>query len=166
MSKDKKAAFSWAPWKRLLPIILRYKVQLLVVIISNMLLAGIDVLFPLLQSQAVDEFVLTGTLNGFGGFLAKYGVLLIAELALLVAYFKCCMAVEMRAGRDLKEACFVNLQKLSLDYYNVTSAGHSLSRVMSDTSKIAEAAAWTFPNILWAMAYIPGVYASLLFLDA
>lgn len=166
MSENKKASFSWAPWKRILPIILRYKGQLLVVIISNMLLAGIDVLFPLLQSRAVDAFILTGSLDGFGSFLGQYGLLLVAELALLVAYFKCCMAVEMRTGRDLKEACFVNLQKLSLDYYNVTSAGHSLSRVMSDTSKIAEAAAWTFPNILWALAYIPGVYVALVFLDA
>ena len=164
-TKEKKAAFSPLPWKQLLPIILRYKVWLAVVIVSNMLLAVIDILFPLLQSRAVDEFIVRGTTEGFGGFLMQYGVLLIAELVLLVAYFKGCMAVEMRTGRDLKEACFVNLQKLSLDYYNVTSAGHSLSRVMSDTSKIAEAAAWTFPNILWALAYIPGVYVVLLMLN-
>ncbi|MBQ7824807.1 MAG: ABC transporter ATP-binding protein, partial [Clostridia bacterium] len=99
------------------------------------------------------------------GFLAQYFVLLILELVLLVAYFKGCMSAEMFTGRDLKEACFVNLQKLSLDYYNVTSAGHSLSRVMSDTDRIASAVAWTFPNILWAMAYIPGVYVVLLMLD-
>ena len=164
-TKEKKAAFSPLPWKQLLPIILCYKVWLAVVIVSNMLLAVIDILFPLLQSRAVDEFIVRGTTEGFGGFLMQYGVLLIAELVLLVAYFKGCMAVEMRTGRDLKEACFVNLQKLSLDYYNVTSAGHSLSRVMSDTSKIAEAAAWTFPNILWALAYIPGVYVVLLMLN-
>lgn len=166
MSNKKKASFSIAPWKVLLPIVLRYKIQLLAIIISNMLLAGIDVLFPLLQSRAVDDFILKGSLNGFGEFLWQYGALLIAELVLLVVYFKSCMTVEMCSSRDLKDACFVNLQKLSLDYYNVTSAGHSLSRVMSDTARIAEAAAWTFPNILWALAYIPGVYAVLLMLNA
>lgn len=165
MNEKKNASFSLVPWKRLLPIILKYKVQLIVIIASNMLLAGIDILFPLLQSRAVDDFILSGTLSGFGGFLGQYGVLLVLELALLVAYFKCCMAAEMYIGRDLKEACFVNLQRLSLDYYNVTSAGHSLSRVMTDTDRIATAMAWTFPNILWALAYIPGVYIVLLFLD-
>ena len=165
MNEKKNASFSLVPWKRLLPIILKYKVQLIVIIASNMLLAGIDILFPLLQSRAVDDFILSGTLSGFGGFLCQYGVLLVLELALLVAYFKCCMAAEMYIGRDLKEACFVNLQRLSLDYYNVTSAGHSLSRVMTDTDRIATAMAWTFPNILWALAYIPGVYIVLLFLD-
>ena len=166
MSEKKKASFSLAPWKQLLPIVLRYRRPLVVIIVTNMLLAIIDLLYPLLQSRAVDRFIVAGTLQGFGGYLGQYVALMTVEIVLLVAYFKSCMKVEMCAGRDLKEACFVNLQKLSLDYYNVTSAGHSLSRVMSDTAKIAEATAWTFPNILWALAYIPGVYIVLLMLDA
>ena len=166
MSMQKKASFSLAPWKQLLPIVMRYKWPLAVIIVTNVLLAIIDLLYPLLQSRAVDRFIVAGTLEGFGGYLGQYVALMTVEIVLLVAYFKSCMKVEMCAGRDLKEACFVNLQKLSLDYYNVTSAGHSLSRVMSDTAKIAEATAWTFPNILWALAYIPGVYTVLLMLDA
>ena len=165
MSGNKKASFSLIPWKQLMPVILRYKWQILLIIVSNVLLAIIDIFFPLLQSGAVDDFILTGSLEGFGGFLGQYFVLLVLELVLLVIYFKNCMAAEMFIGRDLKEACFVNLQKLSLDYYNVTSAGHSLSRVMSDTDRIASTAAWIFPNILWAAAYIPGVYVVLLMLD-
>ena len=166
MSEQKKASFSLVPWKQLLPIVLRYRRPLVVIIVTNMLLAIIDLLYPLLQSRAVDRFIVAGALEGFGGYLGQYVALMTVEIVLLVAYFRSCMKVEMCAGRDLKEACFVNLQKLSLDYYNVTSAGHSLSRVMSDTAKIAEATAWTFPNILWALAYIPGVYTVLLMLDA
>ena len=166
MSEQKKASFSLVPWKQLLPIVLRYRRPLVVIIVTNMLLAIIDLLYPLLQSRAVDRFIVAGALEGFGGYLGQYVALMTVEIVLLVAYFRSCMKVEMCAGRDLKEACFVNLQKLSLDYYNVTSAGHSLSRVMSDTAKIAEATAWTFPNILWALAYIPGVYIVLLMLDA
>ncbi|MBQ8619483.1 MAG: ABC transporter ATP-binding protein [Clostridia bacterium] len=163
--KQKKASFSLIPWKQLMPIVMRYKRQLIIVIVSNMLLAIIDLLFPLLQSRAVDDFIVRGTLDGFSGFLMQYGALLVLELVLLVAYFKNCMAAELYIGRDMKEACFVNLQRLSLDYYNVTSAGHSLSRVMSDTDRIAATTAWTFPNILWALSYIPGVYIVLLMLD-
>ena len=69
------------------------------------------------------------------------------EIAMLLVYFKACMGLEMLSGRDMKEACFVNLQKLSLDYYNVTSAGHTLSRVMSDTDRIAYAASRGFFRI-------------------
>ncbi|MBQ7826579.1 MAG: hypothetical protein IJ337_09605, partial [Clostridia bacterium] len=62
--EQKKASFSLAPWKLLMPIVLRYKRQLAVVIISNVLLAIIDILFPLLQSRAVDQFILAGTTQG------------------------------------------------------------------------------------------------------
>jgi len=166
MQNNQKASFSPKMWMKLMPIVMRYKRPLIVIIVSNMLLAVIDLIIPLLQSRAVDDFIMKGTTAGFGGFIWQYCLLLAAELVLLIAYFKSCMAVEMYTGRDLKEACFVNLQKLSIDYYNVTSAGHSLSRVMSDTDKIASAAAWTFPNILWALAYIPGTYIVLLRLHA
>jgi len=166
MQSNPKAAFSLATWKRLMPIVLRYRRQLAVAIATNMALAGIDLIIPLLQSRAVDDFIMKNTTAGFGGFLAQYGLLFAAELVLLVLYFKNCMAAEMYIGRDLKEACFTNLQRLSIGYYNVTSAGHSLSRVMSDTDRIAGAAAWTFPNILWALAYIPGTYIVLLRLHA
>ena len=166
MQSNSKAAFSLKTWKQLMPIILRYKKQVLIAIATNMALAVIDLIIPLLQSRAVDDFVMKNTTAGFGGFLLQYGVLFAAELIFLVLYFKNCMAAEMYIGRDLKEACFTNLQRLSIGYYNVTSAGHSLSRVMSDTDRIAGAAAWTFPNILWALAYIPGTYIVLLRLHA
>ena len=166
MQSNSKAAFSLKTWKQLMPIILRYKKQVLIAIATNMALAVIDLIIPLLQSRAVDDFVMKNTTAGFGGFLLQYGVLFAAELIFLVLYFKNCMAAEMYIGRDLNEACFANLQRLSIGYYNVTSAGHSLSRVMSDTDRIAGAAAWTFPNILWALAYIPGTYIVLLRLHA
>lgn len=133
-------------------------------IISNLGLAVTDFL-PLLQSKVVDAFILTGTMEGFGRYAAEYGAVAGLELAMLFIYFKACMAVEMKTGRDLKDACFVNLQKLSLDYYNVTSAGHSLSRVMTDTDRIAGCMAWIFPDILWGFAYILGVLGVMLTLS-
>ena len=166
MQSNQKASFSLKPWKQLMPIVLRYKKHVLTAIVTNMALAIVDVIIPVLQSRAVDDFIMKNTTAGFGGFLAQYGMLFAAELVLLVLYFKSCMAAEMYIGRDLKEACFTNLQRLSIGYYNVTSAGHSMSRVMSDTDRIAGAAAWTFPNILWALAYIPGTYFVLLRLHA
>ncbi|MDO4741535.1 MAG: ABC transporter transmembrane domain-containing protein, partial [Eubacteriales bacterium] len=166
MSGNNKASFSLKTWKQVMPIVLRHKGHVAIAIVTNMALAGIDLIIPLLQSRAVDDFIMQNTTAGFGGFLMQYGLLFAAELLLLVLYFKNCMAAEMYIGRDLKEACFLNLQRLSIGYYNVTSAGHSLSRVMSDTDRIAGAAAWTFPNILWALAYIPGTYIVLLQLHA
>ena len=95
MSDQKKASFSLTPWKQLLPIVMRYKWPLAVIIVTNVLLAIIDLLYPLLQSRAVDRFIVAGTLEGFGGYLGQYAALMAVEIVLLVAYFRSCMYVEM-----------------------------------------------------------------------
>ena len=164
-TEEKRAAFSLAPWKRLWRCVCQHRLRLALAIGSNLLLAVADFYIPLLQSRVVDQFILTGTTAGFGGYAVKYIGVCLFEIAMLLVYFKACMGLEMLSGRDMKEACFVNLQKLSLDYYNVTSAGHTLSRVMSDTDRIATCIAWVFPDILWGFAYILGVLGVMLSLS-
>ena len=134
---EKRAAFSLAPWKQLWQSIRQHRVRLAVAIGSNLLLAVADFYIPLLQSKVVDRFILAGTTAGFGGYAAQYIGVCLFEIAMLLVYFKACMGLEMLSGRDMKEACFVHLQRLRLDSYNVTSAGHMLSRVMRDTDRIA-----------------------------
>ena len=164
-TEEKRAAFSLAPWKRLWRCVCQHRLRLALAIGSNLLLAVADFYIPLLQSRVVDQFILTGTTAGFGGYAVQYIGVCLFEIAMLLVYFKACMGLEMLSGRDMKEACFVNLQKLSLDYYNVTSAGHTLSRVMSDTDRIATCIAWVFPDILWGFAYILGVLGVMLSLS-
>ena len=164
-TEEKRAAFSLAPWKRLWRCVCQHRLRLALAIGSNLLLAVADFYIPLLQSRVVDQFILTGTTAGFGGYAVKYIGVCLFEIAMLLVYFKACMGLEMLSGRDMKEACFVNLQKLSLDYYNVTSAGHTLSRVMSDTDRIATCIVWVFPDILWGFAYILGVLGVMLSLS-
>ena len=69
MKDNRKASFSPKMWMKLMPIVMRYKRQLIIIIVSNMLLAGIDLIIPLLQSRAVDEFIMKGTTAGFGAVL-------------------------------------------------------------------------------------------------
>lgn len=160
-----RAAFSLTPWKRLWPYLRAHGGYFAGLIVSNLLIAVLDFYRPLLQSEVIDRFILAGTLDGLTGYVLFYGAVIVAEFLSLLLNFKCCMGMEMYTGRDLKDACFVNLQRLSLDYYNVTSAGHSLARVMSDTDRIAGCAAWIFPDILWCGAYILGVFAVMLTLS-
>ena len=157
--QEKQASFSLKPWKKLWPVLRRRRWLLAGAIASNLVLAVTDFYLPLLQAEVVDAFILAGTLSGLGNYVLRYLLIIATELIALRLYFASCMRLEMRCGYDLRETCFVNLQRLSLDYYNVTSAGHSLSRTMSDTDRIAGMTAWVFPDIIWGFAYILGVFA-------
>ena len=152
------AAFSLKPWKKLIPVTRKAWPAFWLSVISNVLLAVIDFYLPLLQSRVVDDYITAGTLEGFGGYIAWYAFIGVLQLGLIILYFRGCMKCEADSCRDLRDACFVNLQKLSLDYHNTTSAGHNLSRTMSDTSRISEMMAWTISDTIWGFAYILGVF--------
>ncbi len=151
---DKQAAFSLKPWKKLWPVLKQHKWLFFGAVATDIIMAGIDAYIPLMQSEVVDSFLTPGTTAGFGAYVLKYLLVIAFEMVLLRIYFACCMHLEIKGGRDLKEACFVNLQRLSIDYHNTTSAGHSLSRTMSDTDRIAAMVAWFVPDILWGFGYI------------
>ena len=158
MNEQRKTGFSLAPWRTLWPVLKRHAGLIAGAVGSNLVLAVTDFMLPLIQAEVVDRFILAGTLEGLGGYMLKYLALMATELVMLRIYFACCMRLEMNSSRDLRDAVFVNLQRLSLDYYSVTSAGHSLSRVMSDTERICGMLAWRFPDIIWGFAYILGVF--------
>ena len=151
---NEKASFSLKPWKKVWPVLWQHRWLFYGAVVTDLIMALIDAYIPLMQSQVVDSFLTPGTTAGFGAYVLRYLLVIAFEMVLLRIYFACCMHLEIKGGRDLKEACFVNLQKLSIGYHNTTSAGHSLSRVMSDTDRIAAIVAWFAPDILWGFGYI------------
>ena len=153
-AQEKQASFSLRPWAKLWPVLKQHKWLFFGAVVTDIIMAGIDAYIPLMQSEVVDSFLTPGTTAGFGAYVLKYLLVIAFEMALLRIYFACCMHLEIKGGRDLKEACFLNLQRLSIDYHNNTSAGHSLSRTMSDTDRIAAMVAWFVPDILWGFGYI------------
>lgn len=158
---QEKASFSPSAWLKLRHVLGKHGGLLFGAIATDLAMAYADAYIPLLQSEVVDRFLTVGSMNGFAGYLIKYLAVVAVQMLLLRVYFSCCNHLEIEGGRDLKEACFVNLQRLSLDYHNTTSAGHSLSRVMSDTDRIASTLSWHLPDILWGFAYIIIVYVQM-----
>jgi len=155
---EQSKAFSLKPWLKLLPVTKKAWPAFWLSVLSNIALAVIDFFLPYYQSRVVDAYIAAGTLEGFGGYIALYALIGAVQFVLIVAYFRGCLKCEAFACRDLRDACFANLQRLSLDYHNTTSAGHSLSRVMSDTSKIADMMGWSVSDTIWGFAYIIGVF--------
>jgi ATP-binding cassette subfamily B protein len=152
-------------WKRIFPFLKPYKTILLIVLFANIFCSMIDIVLPLLQRYAIDHFIEQQTLEGIGSFVAVYVVIIGLQAGSVLLFTRGSMKVEMRIGRDMKRALFVHLQKLSFSYYNVTPVGYILSRVMNDTNRIAGLIAWNFFDMLWAVGYVAGVFAAMLFLN-
>lgn len=163
--KEYKSAFSLKAWKTMLPFMKPYRVILLVVLVANIFCAGIDVLLPLFQREAINRFIAQSTTQGLVPFALMYaGTILLQTLSLYI-FTRGSMRIEMHIARDLRRACFEQLQTLSLSYYNVTPVGYILSRCMNDVGRITGLIAWEMFDIVWALSYVLGIMAAMLMLD-
>ena len=160
-----KRPFNLKVWGKLLPFLKPYKKPLIITITMNLFTALIDILLPLFQRYAIDNFIEEKALDGLWGYAALYAGVILVQTFSVVMFCRKSMEVEMNVGKDLKRASFVHLQTLSFSYYNVTPVGYLLARVMSDTNRIAGLVAWGLVDILWALAYVAGVFVAMLMLN-
>ena len=158
-------SFDIRSWKKLLPFLRPYRGLIAVVLALNVVCALIDIALPLFQRYAIDEFIETGDASGLPGFALLYGCVIGIQALSVILFARRSMRIEMQIGRDMKRACFVHLQTLSLSYYNVTPVGYLLSRIMSDTNRIAGMIAWNSIDILWAVFYVLGVFVMMFLLN-
>ena len=158
-------SFDLKIWKRLFPILRGYKRAFAGMFVFNGLCALIDIILPLFQRYAIDHFIEAGTVSGLLPFGLVYLAAILLSALSVTLFSRNSMRIEMNVGHDMREKLFVHLQTLSFSFYNVTPVGYLLSRVMSDTNRIAAMIAWNLTDILWALFYVFGTFAAMLMLN-
>lgn len=163
MSENINYAKGFRPrtWAKILPFVRPYARNLTIIMSLMVFSAVIDVVLPLFQSYAVDHFIVPASVAGLGPFIAAYASAILLSALSVIIFSRQSMLVEMGMGRDMKRACFIHLQELSLSYYNTTPVGYILARVMSDTNRIAGLIAWSLEDVFWSAAYILMAFISM-----
>lgn len=152
-------------WKRLFPILKGYRRAFAGMLLFNGVCALVDVILPLFQRYAIRNFIETDTLNGLVPYGLCYLAVIVLQVLSVMMFSRNSMFIEMNVGQDMRRDLFRHLQTLSLSFYNVTPVGYLLSRVMSDTNRIAGMIAWNMTDILWALFYVVGTFAAMLILN-
>ena len=159
-------SFDWKIWKRLAPFLKNYRADFAGMLIFNGLCALVDVLLPLFQRYAIRNFIGRGETAGLLPYALAYTGIIVLQALSVMWFANNSMRIEMYMGRDMKQKLFHHLQTLSFSFYNVTPVGYLISRLMSDTGRIASMIAWNLTDILWALFYVAGVFASMLITGA
>ena len=163
--QDYNKPFSFKTWAKMLPFFKPYTKFFAVPIGLNLILAGIDVLVPLFQSYAIDNFIALNTLKGLNVFALVYVAMIVTQTVSVYISVHAATTIEMNVGKDLKKAQFEHLQTLSFSYYNTTPVGYIHARVMSDTLKIAGIIAWGLVDMFWAFIYVISVFVIMFLLN-
>ena len=163
--KEYTRAFDWGIWVRLKPFLKNYRADFVGMLAFNGLTALVDVVLPLMQRYAIANFIEKGVTAGLVPYALVYLALIVLQGFSVMWFCNNSMRIEMYLGRDMKQKLFHHLQTLSFSFYNVTPVGYLLSRLMSDTNRIASMIAWNFTDILWALFYVAGSMVSMLILN-
>lgn len=154
-------SISKTPWfgiPKLFPYLKKYRVRLLGQLIFLMLVSAVDVIIPLFNRYAINNFIGKKTVDGIGMFVAVYGTVIVVQALFAYIGFRMTCDMEIICIKDLRDAAFSHLQELSFSYYNQNNVGYIHARVMSDTEKIGGVVSWDFLELIFSFSYIIGIY--------
>ena len=163
--KDEQKEYVSLPWfgiNKLLPYLKPYRRIIICMILLGLAGGLVDIILPLFQRYALNQFIAAGTLTTLGSFIAVYIMVLAFQVvANTSSAYQACQ-IEMYVGRDMKRASFDHLQTLAFSYYNQNSVGYIHARVMSDTNRIGSLVSWGLMDGIWNMSYILGAVVVML----
>lgn len=104
------------------------------------LIAAIDLAFPLIARQFINDIIPNGKLRIFYIFIIALLILAVVRAVLnyIIDYWG--HIVGTRMERDMRRDLFGHLQTLSFDYFDNIKTGHLMSRIVNDLRDISELA--------------------------
>ncbi len=123
-------------------------------ILTISLVALLDSYFTFLSAQIIDEGILGENAEALRDIVFRYGLLIIVQAGGVFGFIYLAGILGERIRYDLRKNMFVHLQELSLSYYNVTPVGWIMSRVTSDSERVAELVTWGFLDVTWGIMNI------------
>ena len=117
--------------------------------------------YSFLLKQAIDFGITEGNYQVFLRYIWYVLLIMLAGAGSIFGFELCAGYLGEHIAYDLRKAMFNRLQILSFTYYDKTPVGWIMSRVTSDSERIAELASWMLLDIVWAFT---NVSASIVFM--
>jgi ATP-binding cassette subfamily B protein len=123
-------------------------------IATIMLVSGLDSFFTFLGKRIIDEGIVAQNRQALISILTTYGLLTIVQAGLVFTFIYLVGILGERVRYDLRRKMFNHLQSLSLSYYSRTPVGWIISRVTSDSDRVAELITWGALDATWGVMNI------------
>ncbi len=148
---------------RILSLTKPYWTWVLGFLVTISLVSLLDSYFTYLSKRIVDEGIVAGNVDALIQIVTRYGLLIIVQSGFVFAFIYLAGVLGEQIRYDLRKGMFNHLQELSLSYYNQTPVGWIMSRVTSDSDRVAELVTWGLLDITWALMNI-GTAAFFMFI--
>jgi ATP-binding cassette subfamily B protein len=116
--------------------------------------SALDAVYTYLRKQIVDQFVVLGSEMAFRQTLIAYGATILLQAIGVFGFIYLTGVLGQRIQYDLRQAMFEHLQDLSFAYFNRTPVGWIMSRVTSDSERVAHLVTWGLLDVTWGIVNI------------
>ncbi len=161
---DKK--FNIGLWKKIFGFSKNAKPWMIITVIMIGLLALTETMIPLFSGYAVNKYIIGKDISNINIFIGLFSILIIFNTIIVFAFIAFAGVIEGYICRDIRLACFENLQKLSFNYYDETAVGWIMARTTSDIQKIGSMITWGMIDFFWGLTSITFLISTMFILNA
>lgn len=134
-------------------------------LIAISLASLIDSYFTYLSKLIIDEGIVVGDQPRLIRLLTIYGGAMVVQAAIVFIFIYLAGVLGERIRYELRRKMFNHLQTLSFSYFDRTPVGWIMSRVTSDTERIAELVTWGLLDVTWGIMSISTAAVFMLFIN-
>lgn len=109
-----------------------------------------DSYFTYLSKQLIDEGIVAKNSARLTQLLTRYGGLAVFQAITSFCFVYLAGVLGERVQYDMRKQLFNHLQALSFSYFDKTPVGWIMSRVTSDSGRIADLVTWGLVDVTWA----------------
>jgi ATP-binding cassette, subfamily B, bacterial len=131
-------------------------------LISIAIVAVLEAFMTRLGGLIIDEAIIPQDVNRLFQLMGAYAVSTILLSACVFVFIALAGKLGQRVTYDLRKEMFNHLQTLSLKYYNKTPVGWIMSRVNSDSERIADLVSWGLLDITWCVLNMTTAFTFML----
>ncbi|MDF1498919.1 MAG: ABC transporter ATP-binding protein [Anaerolineales bacterium] len=116
--------------------------------------SALDAYFTFLGKRIIDEGILASDPDTLWEIVRLYGSLILFQVLNVFGFIYLAGVLGERVQYDLRRRSFNHLQNLSLAYFDRTPIGWIMSRITSDSERIAQLVTWGLLDITWGLMNI------------
>ncbi len=118
------------------------------------LVSIVDSIFTFITAKIIDEAILVNDREALVRWVTLYAALIFVSAGGVFGFIYLAGVLGERIRYDMRRSLFDHLQKLSLSYFDRTPVGWIISRVTSDTDRVAELVTWGLLDVTWGILNI------------
>lgn len=157
--------FNGNTFRRILGLLLPHWRWALSFILLILLTSVFDSIFTYLTKLAIDLGITPRNVPVVWRYMEIYIGLMVIQSIVVFGFIYLVGILGERIRYDLRQKMFNHLQDLSLSYYSKTPVGWIMSRVTSDSDRVADLITWGMLDTTWAITNVISSVVFMLYID-